>query len=743
MADAQLSVELSARVDAFVNGLLAASNQSNRTDASVATMTSNISRNVANINRLNISQFTAALQAGNISLSQSTAGMANFGKSISQLEGQLSILQNGLRNATDPQVIRRLNQEINRVQASISQINRFASTGILTPLTRGANQAGMALTNLGRVAQDAPFGFIGIQNNLNPLLESFQRLRAETGSNSAAFRALASSLIGAGGLGLALSLVTLAGTLYTQYQQRANKVTKDAKKDTDDYIDSLNQLTQVQLRGAQNALKEQTELKSLYDITQNVAISNKQRLEAIDDLQQKYPAYFKNVKDEAFLAGGASDAYDRLTTSLLATARARAAEDLITKNSSRKLVNEQKIADLQIQQAKNQVELNKIRKQDASFNAETGTGGAAPFAEALQNKAIRDTQKEINNLKTDNNKITAINLKLGEEAINQVKNGADLAGKVGDVPKQGKVIRTLTDVLKDLNIELVQADNTLGTTFGDVRKDKVTAYQKAIDDLIKLGFKPAGAEIEKLKAAQQGLFNGVLTEVPKATGVTGTTAPTLAQIKLPPLATITTGLTDIEKALRKFNENANDIINNGIVATFEGLGSSIGSALADGTNIFASVAQGLLGTLGGILTQLGKVAIETGIGIAAIKTALKTLNPAVAIGAGVALIALGTAISGKVSNLGSSDQYQGVKQIPGFASGVNNFGGGLAIVGEQGRELVNLPTGSSVIPNGRTERLMRGDNSMINISSELAISGGQLYALIRAEQKARGRSGIS
>lgn len=39
------------------------------------------------------------------------------------------------------------------------------------------------------------------------------------------------------------------------------------------------------------------------------------------------------------------------------------------------------------------------------------------------------------------------------------------------------------------------------------------------------------------------------------------------------------------------------------------------------------------------------------------------------------------------------------KGIPGFADGVNNFGGGLAWVGERGPELVNLPRGASVIPN--------------------------------------------
>ena len=39
--------------------------------------------------------------------------------------------------------------------------------------------------------------------------------------------------------------------------------------------------------------------------------------------------------------------------------------------------------------------------------------------------------------------------------------------------------------------------------------------------------------------------------------------------------------------------------------------------------------------------------------------------------------------------------------LPGLANGTSNFAGGLAIVGEQGPELVDLPTGSAVIPNDR------------------------------------------
>jgi TP901 family phage tail tape measure protein len=41
----------------------------------------------------------------------------------------------------------------------------------------------------------------------------------------------------------------------------------------------------------------------------------------------------------------------------------------------------------------------------------------------------------------------------------------------------------------------------------------------------------------------------------------------------------------------------------------------------------------------------------------------------------------------------------GIPNIPGFASGIKHFAGGLAIVGEGGPELVQLPRGSDVLPN--------------------------------------------
>ena len=88
-----------------------------------------------------------------------------------------------------------LNQASQSINNFSSQLNRAAK-----PTADATN----ALTNLSRVAQDAPYGFMGIANNLNPMLESFQRLQKEAGGTGNALKSIASGLMGPAGLGLAL-----------------------------------------------------------------------------------------------------------------------------------------------------------------------------------------------------------------------------------------------------------------------------------------------------------------------------------------------------------------------------------------------------------------------------------------------------------------------------------------------------------------------------------------------------------
>lgn len=89
--------------------------------------------------------------------------------------------------------------------------------------------------------------------------------------------------------------------------------------------------------------------------------------------------------------------------------------------------------------------------------------------------------------------------------------------------------------------------------------------------------------------------------------------------------------------------------------------------------------------------------------------------------------------------------FGGNIKIPGFASGVTNFGGGLAMVGERGPELVNLPRGSSVTPNNK----LGGNTFNINLSGVMASSradyrriGEELIGAVDEALRAKGKATI-
>lgn len=63
----------------------------------------------------------------------------------------------------------------------------------------------------------------------------------------------------------------------------------------------------------------------------------------------------------------------------------------------------------------------------------------------------------------------------------------------------------------------------------------------------------------------------------------------------------------------------------------------------------------------------------------------------------------------------------GKERPPGFAGGVDNFGGGWAVVGEKGPEVLNLPWGSDIIPNDKI-----GGGSHVTVMAPITIAGSVL-----------------
>lgn len=103
---------------------------------------------------------------------------------------------------------------------------------------------------------------------------------------------------------------------------------------------------------------------------------------------------------------------------------------------------------------------------------------------------------------------------------------------------------------------------------------------------------------------------------------------------------------------------------------------------------FKSAGLQILSALADLAVQVGKIAIGVGIAVDSIKKALTSLNPAIAIAAGVALVALGTAAKMALSNAakggsgGSSRGGAGQAQPVPFASGGIVSGPTFALVGE-------------------------------------------------------------
>lgn len=124
-------------------------------------------------------------------------------------------------------------------------------------------------------------------------------------------------------------------------------------------VDIQQQLNDVQLKGVQNAQSEITKLELLYKATQNASKPIRERKKAVDELQKSYPDFFKNLSEEEILTGKAADAYARLTSSIIASARARAAQDKMTENAKKILENEAKITEEYAKRENAQLKLDK------------------------------------------------------------------------------------------------------------------------------------------------------------------------------------------------------------------------------------------------------------------------------------------------------------------------------------------------------------------------------------------------
>jgi hypothetical protein len=163
-------------------------------------------------------------------------------------------------------------QAVQNIEETVTATSKLGAA--FKKVTPATNQVNQALVNVSRVAQDAPYGFIGIANNLNPLLESFQSLQKTTGSAGSALKEMAKGLMGPAGIGLALGVVSSLLVAFGPKIAKFINGTDEASEAQDKFAESLN-------KARASASESGIKLQAYINIADDSTIADDKRANAL------------------------------------------------------------------------------------------------------------------------------------------------------------------------------------------------------------------------------------------------------------------------------------------------------------------------------------------------------------------------------------------------------------------------------------------------------------------------------
>jgi hypothetical protein len=574
-----------------------------------------------------------------------------------------------------------------------STANEAKKTGdaLKTSLNNGSNQAAQSILNLSRIAQDAPFGFIGIANNINPLVESFGRLKSETGSTGGALKALVGSLTGPAGLGLAFGVVTAAISFAQIGFGAWNRSSKETKETADDTAKALESIIS-------SIAKEATNVTSLVAVLNNENETRDRKLSALNELKKINPQIFGDLDLEKGKVEGLTTAYDTYLSSLKNTLTAKLLQKRIEDELNKLIelqggaLTESEKGIIGMGNAINTGLINNLKQ----FGDE-GANAALGLTEI--NNAVE--KKKQGNIDAVKGKIAALTAELSKlsNSINLPPLDPDRKKKV---PKATKALETLADAYKKFREELYANAQLEFFTGESQLKNNISIYKSFIETAVKK-FKASGLFVVPLVTELRGLEGQLEPKKVKDLVKSLQEKINLTPIEIP-FAIPNGAINNLKKQTVDITDALSKALESSISAIGIGLGEGLAAAIT-GTANFGNIFQNIFNALGGVVATLGEQIISIGaaalVAQAAIAQALA--NPFLVIAAGVALVALGSLIKSTTSNQNR------------FAVGTRNAPGGMALVGERGPDMISLPRGSQVLPAAQTANILGGVGGAVEI----------------------------
>ena len=641
------------------------------------------------------------------------ADTSQFQAELTKAENELKQFQSALRKSMDVNEIKGLQTQITATERTISSLKTSIASASpqFQRLSQSTNTAQFAITNLNRVVSDSPYGFIGIANNINPLVESFGRLKAESGSTSGALKAMISSLTGPAGIGLAISALTAVITFAQIGFDRWSASSKKAKEQADEFKKSQEDFTKSLESAQSSALATAMSLQQYIDIAKNGQLPLNQRNEALDQANKILGVHGEKLTLVNIGTAKTTEQVNLFTQALLQQAIAAKYTDRIAELTIKQ-------TRLTKERAEAEKDYNKLKETGIATENEAfglslfATSGLIAFHKDLTKKVGDNVDKFNNFISVQNEYInTGYEIaKLQGELNDATEIATESFGKLGYKAKESgkktiesieQIIAKMKEDLKDaINVGIALNEPSLKERIGillETVKKLVSEKNVAPDAEILIPIKQELNELEFVQKAQEN-FNKVDLAVKKFN----------PQIKVPILPVVDQKPID-EQSSKIFNSFLTDAqisqLNDSITQTAQDLAitfsTTLGQALK-GEATFTDFFKGMFEVIGKGMQTFGKYMIQFAIKVEAIKK-WAIANPALAIAGGIALIALGALLASQTSKKSA------------FAVGTNYAPGGMALVGERGPELINLPRGSQVVPAAQTSNIMKGAAQQVEV----------------------------
>lgn len=263
-------------------------------------------------------------------MSQALSRMRVVYRSLDEGERGSAFGQNLLKN------IQALDTKIKELDASIGNHQRNVGN-----YASGWNGLSFSIQQVARELPSLAYGpqvfFSAISNNI-PILadeiarasKSVQALKKSGESFVPVWKQIARSIISWQTLLVAgITILTLYGKEIVDWVGALFK----GKEALDSAKIAAQQFHATMAEGQRSAQAEITKLNLLYNAATDTAKPYKERATAVKKLQDLYPAYFSNMSTEQIMVGNAIDVYNNLKNAIIEVAKARAAENIVAKNT--------------------------------------------------------------------------------------------------------------------------------------------------------------------------------------------------------------------------------------------------------------------------------------------------------------------------------------------------------------------------------------------------------------------------